>query len=274
MPIATRLCFLFAAALLACGQVFAAEGGARQAVGSAAAPFETFLDRLMRAESGGNDLSSNSRSTALGPFQFLKTTFLEVTRRHFGAEIAALADEDVLLLRTDREFARRAAAVHSMENLAHLTEQGFTGTFGELRLAHLVGASGALRLLQSEAQTPAAVLLGGLVLKANPFMSGMSASDLISRAAREVSEPVAPSIAQAQRPRLRTAAARPEPTERPSAAGLPPGVVVRCNQKLVVCRRWIAMQINKQRVAELAAKQGPRNAGRRLPGRASGRPGA
>ena len=106
------------------------------------------------------------------------------------------------------------------------------------------------------------------------FMSGMSASDLISRAAREVSEPVAPSIAQAQRPRLRTAAARPAPTERPSAAGLPPGVVVRCNQKLVVCRRWIAMQINKQRVAELAAKQGPRNAGRRLPGRASGRPGA
>ena len=82
------------------------------AVGTPDAHFETFLDRLMRAESNGRDFAANPRSTALGPFQFIKATFIEVTRRHF-AEVASFSDEQVLALRTDRAYARRAAAIYS-----------------------------------------------------------------------------------------------------------------------------------------------------------------
>src|SRR5262249_58306119 len=45
--------------------------------------FDSFLDHLMRAESGGRDTAANPRSTALGPYQFIKSTFLDLARRHF-----------------------------------------------------------------------------------------------------------------------------------------------------------------------------------------------
>jgi len=41
-------------------------------------PVQTFLDRLMLAESSGQLDARNPRSTALGPFQFIESTFLEV----------------------------------------------------------------------------------------------------------------------------------------------------------------------------------------------------
>jgi hypothetical protein len=231
----------------------------------------------MRAESNGNDLAANPRSSAVGPFQFIKSTFIELVRRHFGAELAAFSDEDVLALRTDRDFARRAAAIYSMENLVYLSDLGVSPTFGDLRLAYLIGPYGAARLLQADPQTAVSELLGNVVIKANPFMSAMTASGLIARAARDVSEPVNPAIALAPRPRLRITGIRPDPTVAPRP-GLepPPGIVVRCNQNLVVCRRWIAMQINKQRVAELAGKQtAMRKFDRRgrTPGRVPNRPG-
>jgi hypothetical protein len=278
-PIAAfRILFLAAAALLLCRHAASTEAGARHPVGAIAAPLEAFLDRLMRAESNGNDLAANPRSSAVGPFQFVKSTFIELARRHFGAELAAFSDEDVLALRTDRDFARRAAALYSMENMAYLVGLGLNPTFGDLRLAYLVGPYGAARVLQADPQTAVAELLGNVAVKANPFMSALTASGLIARASRDVSEPANPAIALAPRPRLRITGVRPDPrvAPRPGLEPPPPGIVVRCNQNLVVCRRWIAMQINKQRVADLAGKQAAmRKVDRRgrAPGRAPNRPG-
>jgi hypothetical protein len=56
---------------------------------ASSAEFDAFLDRLMSAESGGLAHAKNPRSTALGPFQFIKSTFLEITRRHFPAVLPA-----------------------------------------------------------------------------------------------------------------------------------------------------------------------------------------
>jgi hypothetical protein len=222
--------------------------GAEAAVGATDAQFEAFLDRLMRAESNGHDQAANPRSTALGPFQFIKATFIELARRHFVRELAPLSDEEVLALRMHRTFARRAAAIYTRENLAYLTGQGLKPSFGDLRLAHLVGPRAAARLMQALPQTPANEVLGGSVIRANPFMRGMSASELIARAARDVGEQ-RNAVAVAPQPRERIAALQPAPRTqvRPSSQ---PTVTATCNQKLVVCRRWIAMQANKQRVAQ------------------------
>ncbi|MGH7551711.1 MAG: hypothetical protein ACREMQ_01620, partial [Longimicrobiales bacterium] len=119
------------------------------AAGASGAQFEVFLDRLMRAESSGQDDAANPRSTALGPFQFIKSTFIEVTRRHFASEVSALDDDAVLALRTNRAFARRAASAFCTDNIAFMLEQGLSPTFGHLRLAFLVGPSAAVRLLQA-----------------------------------------------------------------------------------------------------------------------------
>jgi hypothetical protein len=131
-----------------------------------AANFEAFLDRLMSAESGGQTHAKNPRSSALGTFQFIKSTFLEVARRHFPAEVEGLSENEILELRTDREFARRAAAAFCRDNIGQLKAHGLEpcrqgviqiscSTFADLRLAFLLGAGDAARILKAEAQTPA-----------------------------------------------------------------------------------------------------------------------
>lgn len=252
---------LFAAGLLACAfagsaVTMAGDGPAHgsvasePAVGMPEAHFETFLDRLMRAESNGRDFAANPRSTALGPFQFIKATFIHVARRHF-AEVASLSDEEVLALRTDRAYARRAAAIYSMENLAYLTGKGLTPALGDLRLAYLVGPTAAARLLQAHPQTPASDILGIPVVRANPFMAGMSASELIARSARDVGEHHRTNVAMAPEPHKRTVGIQPGPRAQPRPATA--AATATCNQKLVACRRWIAMQGNKQRVVQQQA---------------------
>jgi hypothetical protein len=150
------------------------------------AAFETFLDRLMRAESNGRDNAKNPRSTALGPFQFIKSTFLEVMRRHFPADVARMKEHEILALRTDRGFARRAAAAFSKDNLDYLSDRGLRPTFGDLRLAFLLGPSAAARVLQAEPGKLVSAILDNSVVAANPFMRSMTAADLVARATRDI----------------------------------------------------------------------------------------
>jgi len=281
LDIGVRLGRMLAASLLACvlagaTATMAGEGPAEgsvamgPAVGTPEAHFETFLDRLMRAESNGRDFAANPRSTALGPFQFIKATFIEVARRHFG-EVVTLSDEEVLALRTNRAYARRAAAIYSMENLAYLTGRGLKPSLGDLRLAYLVGPTAAARILQAHPQSPAGDILGAQVVKANPFMAGMSASDLIARSTRDVGEHRASVAAMAPEPRRRTVGIQPGPRAQPRPGPAP--VTATCNQKLVACQRWIAMQANKQRVAQQQAAASRKAASRSAPGKRDNRPG-
>jgi hypothetical protein len=67
------------------------------------------------AESGVDDQDRNSRSTALGAFQFIAPTFLSVARRHFAGQTAKLSPSEILRLRTNRAFARRAAEAYTKD---------------------------------------------------------------------------------------------------------------------------------------------------------------
>jgi hypothetical protein len=171
--------------------------------------FEKFLDQLMRAESNGRDEVANPRSTALGAFQFIKSTFRSIARAHFAREVAELSDEQLLALRTNRDFARRAAAAYCRENAAYLHQQGLRPTFGHLRLAYLLGAGGAAKVLKAPPQTALADILGVSVLRANPFMKGKTAVNLIERAVRDIE------------PRVEVASSSQDQSEHRSAPALP-----------------------------------------------------
>jgi hypothetical protein len=207
--------------------------------------FELFLDRLMRAESNGRENAANPRSTALGPFQFIKSTFLEIAHRHFADEVAGLTDEQVLELRTKREFARSAAAAYTKDNLAALADRGIDNpTFGHLRLAFLVGPSAAARLIQASPTTPVSSILVPGVLKANPFMAGMNAMDLLARAGKDVSADPREANDMTPHPRVRVVGASPRPRVRASVLATPKG---HCNEKLVSCRRFMALQQRREK---------------------------
>ena len=172
-----------------------------------------FLDRLMMAESGGNHFARNRRSTATGSFQFIVS-------------------------RTDRKFARKAAEAYTKDNAAHLAAAGHKPTFTNLRLAFLLGPGGANRILSAPPKAKVGVLLGRAVMRANPFMSGMTASDLVARAARDI----------ATDPRSTAGIKAGKLAKR----GRRPRIRVRCNLARPSCKRWLALK--RRRLARTASK--------------------
>ncbi len=216
------------------------------------ATMNAFLDRLMAAESGGRDDARNPRSTAVGPFQFIESTFLDMARRHFAAETSSLLPAQILALRTNRVFARRAAEAFTRDNADILANNGQPATLGNLRLAFLVGPSAAVRLLRADPTMPVIAVLGANVVQANPFMAGMTARDLTAWSERSIAPGTQVAATITPRPAgLRAATLVSEP-----AVPKPVVVVPPCNTELASCRKWLALAQNRpqQRRVKVAAQ--------------------
>ncbi|MGF1649793.1 MAG: hypothetical protein ACFCUN_05030 [Hyphomicrobiaceae bacterium] len=206
-----------------------------------------FLDRLMIAESSGRDDARNPRSTATGPYQFIRSTFLAVMRRHFQAKIEGLDEASILALRTDRAIARAAAEAYTLDNGAVLVEDGHAPSFPNLRLAFLLGAGGASRVLAMDPDAPVAPVLGAAVIRANPFLARMTARDLIARAAADIDLP----------PSSESGVARAAVQGRATASRAPaePQIKIACNLARPSCKRWVALERAKLRASPARKRQ-------------------
>jgi hypothetical protein len=151
----------------------------------------------MGAESGGRRLVANPRSSAVGPFQFIKSTFLATLRHHFPEEVTGRSDKEVLALRTIPALARRATEAFSKDNADYLQARGINPTFADLRLAFLLGPADAVRVLQRPAQTPVNEILSRPTIRANPLMRTMTAAALIEKCARDLTRESSYAVAQA-----------------------------------------------------------------------------
>lgn len=197
-----------------------------------------FLDRLMIAESGGNDQARNALSTATGPFQFIESTFLSVMQRHFPKRVENLNPNQILALRTNRSVSRGAAKAYTRDNATYLAAAGHKATFPHLRLAFLLGAGGAIRILDAKPATPVVALLSRRVIRANPWMARHTVQSLIARAAREIS--LKPSSLAGARPfRDPVTGKLVVPGRRISRR---PRIRVRCNLARPSCKRWLALK--------------------------------
>ena len=202
-----------------------------------------FLDRLMRAESAGRQFARNRASSALGPFQFLETTFLDVVRRNFPVLASEKTDIEILALRTDFQVSRDVALVYTRENAAALAAKGKETTAGNLRLAFFAGANGALRVLEAEPDELVSDLLSPAAVTANPFLRRMTASQLLARASREAEGLGAAAIATGALPK---------------SSGASPKIAVRCNLGLASCRHWLALAERRLAVKARLVSSGPK----------------
>lgn len=145
---------------------------AREAAAGTGTDFKSLLASSL-SESRHDPRAHNKRSSASGAFQFTERTWLDLVRR-YGASlgqgeaaakvtvtngkpgVANPADRAAILaLRSDSSFAGALAARYSDENRAALGKHlGRKVSENEVRIAYLLGATGAGRLLRAAHDRP------------------------------------------------------------------------------------------------------------------------
>jgi hypothetical protein len=148
------------------------ERAARNAASGTKTDFKSLLASSL-SESRHNPLAQNKRSSATGAYQFTERTWLDLVRR-YGASLGqgdaaakvtvkdgkpSVADPadraSILALRSDSTLAGALAARYSDENRAALGKSlGRKVNENEVRIAYLLGATGASRLLRAAHDHP------------------------------------------------------------------------------------------------------------------------
>lgn len=140
--------------------------------------------RIIGAESGGNAFAKNPRSSALGPSQFINSTWLNMVKKH-RPDLAGRPDAEILAMRTDPELSREMTSRYADDNSAFLRQRGIDPTPGNQYLAHFAGPSGAAAIHADPGATVEA-LLGPQAVAANPFLRGKTGADVIAWANRKM----------------------------------------------------------------------------------------
>jgi hypothetical protein len=143
------------------------------------------IDSIIGAESGGDPTASNPTSSASGLGQFIDSTWLSTIRAH-RPDLAGQSDADLIALKSDPQLSRDMTGAYASDNQAILSKAGVPVTDGNTYLAHFAGPGGAVKVLQANPSAPVGDILGAGVVKANPFLAGMTAQDLQAWAARKV----------------------------------------------------------------------------------------
>lgn len=140
--------------------------------------------RIKQVESSGSNTAKNPRSTALGPYQFIESTWRTMYKRRFGE--TGESDAAILAKRTDPRINELLIDDLISANARALTRAGHAADAGNLYLAHFAGPDGARRLLDADPQASARDVLGGRAVTANPFLANMSAADVVQWAHRKM----------------------------------------------------------------------------------------
>jgi hypothetical protein len=144
------------------------------------------VDSIIGAESGGDPNARNPNSSASGPGQFLDSTFLDTIKAARPDLAQGKSDQELLALKTDPEIGRQMTEAYAAQNQATLSKAGLPVTPGSTYLAHFAGPGGAVKLLQADPNASAGDILGPAVVKANPFLAGMTAKDVQAWADRKM----------------------------------------------------------------------------------------
>ncbi len=151
---------------LAAGGTLVASGG-----GSAV---ETLVDQIIRVESGGKADAKNPLSSATGLGQFIESTWLRMMQQYRPDLAGSMPREALLALRNDPTISRDMITALAREGEAYLRARGHDITAGRLYLCHFLGAEGANMVLNASDDLLVIDVMGGSVIKANPFLAGRS----------------------------------------------------------------------------------------------------
>ena len=138
-----------------------------------------FLSNLRAQESGTNDSAQNPRSSALGRYQFINSTWQAFARARPDL-FQGMNPQQVLDSRRDPALQEHGVRWLRDQNAGALRAAGLPTTDANLGLAHTVGSGGARSVLQADPSTPLTSLFGPEVFRANPTWSGQTAGQFLS----------------------------------------------------------------------------------------------
>jgi hypothetical protein len=156
----------------------AAAAGREGEMNSSAMDMDKIVNLLVQNESGGRNDAKNPLSSATGRGQFIDSTWRDMIKRNRPDLMQGRDDAQVLALRGDAKISDAMTGAYARENAGQLSASGLPVTPGSIRLAHLLGPGGARTVMSTRGNIPVSEVLPAQVLKANPFMQGMTASQL------------------------------------------------------------------------------------------------
>ncbi|TIQ68748.1 MAG: M23 family metallopeptidase [Mesorhizobium sp.] len=157
---------------------------------------ETLTDRIVQVESGGSARAKNPLSSATGAGQFITKTWIRMMNAYRPELARTLSTADLLALRYDATISREMVSNLAREGEAYLRARGHQITAGRLYLCHFLGMEGAHQVLSSPGSAQLSAVLGSAVIQANPFLTGKSASYVVSWAERKMGRKLSPTTTE------------------------------------------------------------------------------
>lgn len=143
--------------------------------------------RVRQVESGGDPNAAAATSSALGPHQFVNSTWLQYVRDLDPEWAAGLSKAEILAARTDPEKSLEVFQAFTADNAEYLGNRGLPANDANLYLAHFLGAGDAVRVLKADPSTPLSEIVGADKIAANKsIMAGKTAGDLAAWSASKM----------------------------------------------------------------------------------------
>ncbi|RWP60262.1 M23 family metallopeptidase [Mesorhizobium sp.] len=170
--------------------------GTVTAIATDASAVETLTERIVQVESGGRARAKNPLSSATGAGQFITKTWIRMMNTYRPELARTLSTADLLALRFDATISREMVSNLAREGEAYLRARGHQITAGRLYLCHFLGMEGAHQVLSSPGSAQLSAVLGSAVIQANPFLTGKSASYVVSWAERKMGRKLSPAMVE------------------------------------------------------------------------------
>lgn len=141
-----------------------------------AAAVTAMVDQIIKVESGSTpenaeaQCAANPTSTAVGPGQFIKSTWLRMMKSYRADLYDSMDATQLLKLRCDYTLSYEMVTNLAKEGEAYLTARGLKVTAGRLYLAHFLGAKSAANVLQANPDANLADVVSQGVFNANAFL--------------------------------------------------------------------------------------------------------
>lgn len=133
---------------------------------------------------GVEGTEQNPRSTAVGPFQFIDSTYREMLRKYAPEIASGMSDREIDEFKRTPDgmaVAEKLGAIYANENSDKLRSAGIEPTPGNIYLAHFLGPTGAIEALSADPSASAEQIVGRAAADANPeVIKGKTIGELIS----------------------------------------------------------------------------------------------